>query len=167
MTAPTSGERCRLERAGDADINVLMSWFGTEHDVNVWGGPKFRYPFTAETFRADCHFPEMASFGLFDEQNALLAFGQLYDRNGYINLARLVVHPDRRGEGLGRRLVEQLMVVGPTLLPLASFSLFVYRDNVLALRCYEALGFEIDDYPDDQILADKCYFLTRPVDGRG
>lgn len=165
MRAATTGDSCRLRRAGDADIDVIMSWFETEADVNTWGGPKFRYPFTAATFREDCHFPQMATYGLFDDNDALLAFGQLYDRNGYINLARLVVHPERRGEGLGRRLVEELMAIGRTVLPLQQFSLFVYRDNLPALRCYQALGFEIDDYPDDQILADKCYFLTRPVDG--
>ncbi len=167
MSRAATPGRYRLERARDADIDAVMSWFGTEHDVLSWGGPKFRYPFTAETFRKDCHFPQMNSFGLFDDDGALLAFGQLYDRNGRINLARLVVRPERRGEGLGQRLVEELMAIGPTLLPLTQFSLFVNRDNTPALRCYQALGFEIDDYPEDQILADQCYFLIRPVDGRG
>ena len=42
-----------------------------------------------------------------------------------------------------------------------SFSLFVFRENLPALECYRALGFEISDYPDDMPHADVCWFLTR------
>ena len=41
------------------------------------------------------------------------------------------------------------------------FSLFVYRDNLPALKLYQSVGFEIRKYPPDQMLADRCYFLTR------
>lgn len=157
-------ERWVLVEATDADIDELMTWLGTADDVVIWGGPTFRFPFTPESFREDCHWGKMMSFSLRDVDNLQAGFGQIYDRNGRINLARLIVHPARRGRGIGRRLVEMLMAVGPGLLTMPEFSLFVFRNNEAALRCYISLGFEISDYPDDQILADQCYFLTRPVE---
>jgi ribosomal protein S18 acetylase RimI-like enzyme len=149
--------------ATDADIDELMEWFPSPGATKVWGGPKFRYPFSPESFRADCHWPAMATFVLRDSANTMAAFGQFYDRNGRINFARLVAHPDRRGEGVGRRLLTALMEVAPRYLDLDEFSLFVYRDNAPALGCYRSLGFEIQRYPADQALADECYYLTRPV----
>ena len=151
-----------LTTAESDDIDRLMSWFSNAAEVDVWGGPKFRYPYTTDTFRTDCHWPEMASYCLRDADGTMCAFGQYYDRNGYMNLARLIVAPKHRGRGLGRELVTRLMQVAAESLALDEFSLFVYRDNAPALKLYQSLGFEIQEYPPDQILADKCYFLTRP-----
>ncbi len=157
----TSGD-WQLTRADHDDMDALMTWFSTASDVNVWGGPKFRYPFTPETFRTDCHWPEMASYCLRDADGRMCAFGQYYDRNGYMNLARLVVAPEQRGRRLGAELVTRLMQLAADELTLDAYSLFVYRDNLPALRLYQSLGFKIQKYPPDQILADKCFFLTRP-----
>lgn len=163
MHAPLENDNWTLARSEQSDIDALMGWFSTAKDVSDWGGPKFRFPFTLESFQRDCHWPEMASFSLRDGTGQLCAFGQLYERNHRINLARLVVRPSRRRQGIGRRLVTMLMSVGTRLLPLDEFSLFVFRDNLPALKCYRSLGFEVRDYPADQKLGDKCYYLTRPV----
>lgn len=152
-----------LRDATEHDLEQLMDWFVDANSVNVWGGPKFRYPFTPESFREDCHWGRMATFALETSAGALAAFGQVYERYERINLARLVVHPDRRGQGAGRRLVELLIEVGPKIVDRNQLSLFVYRDNTPALECYLRAGFRICDYPDDAPLADVCYYLTRPV----
>lgn len=52
---------------------------------------------------------------------------------------------------------------GWTLVDSDEFSLFVYRDNVPALECYKAMGFEIRDYPEGASMADQCYYLTRSL----
>ena len=163
MQVPHANDAWTLQRSVESDFDDLMGWFDVAAEVSRWGGPKFRFPFTRETFLNDCHWPEMASFSLRDPADQLCAFGQLYDRNCRINLARLVVRPDRRGQGLGRRLITMLMSVGPTLYSLDEFSLFVLRDNVPALECYKSLGFEIQKYPADEDLGEECYYLTRPV----
>ena len=140
-----------------------MGWFTDAQSVNVWGGPKFRYPFTPETFREDSHWGRMATFVLESPAGDFAAFGQVYERYGRINLARLIVNPDRRGQGVGGRLVELLIEVGPGVVDRTEFSLFVYRDNTPALECYLGAGFRIRDYPDDAPMADLCFYLTRPV----
>ena len=95
--------------------------------------------------------------------DALLAFGQFYDRYGYINLARIGVRPGLRGQGIGKLFMSSLMAVGREQLQLPAYSLYVYRDNDPALRCYRSLGFEVRPYPAGDKLADVCYYMTRPV----
>ena len=153
----------RFARATQDNIITLMSWFGDRQLVNAWGGPRFRYPFDRQTFAEDCHWPEMASFALHDPDGEFAAFGQVYNRNDRINLARLVAHPEKRGQGVGKRLVQGLMQAGAELFDLQEYSLFVYRDNTAALECYRSQGFTIQDFPQDELLADVCYYLTRPV----
>ncbi|NIS90706.1 MAG: GNAT family N-acetyltransferase [Woeseiaceae bacterium] len=151
-----------LREAGSSDIEALMQWFPTHDDINVWGGPSFRYPFTCETFFEDVYWEKMASFCLSSPCGDLVAFGQLYDRDNRIHLARLVVAPGMRGQGLGRRLIEMLMEQGKKLYPRDEYSLFVFRDNIPAYECYRALGFRVSEYPKDMPHADVCYYLTRP-----
>ena len=144
-------------------MDEIMGWLPDKHSVDIWGGPHFRYPFTRETFLEDCRWGQMASFALRDPKNGLAAFGQVYERLGRINLARLIAHPERRGQGIGKRLVILLMEQGARMLPLDEFSLYVYRDNLPAYRCYTSLGFEIHDYPEKDPLAGVCYYLIRPA----
>lgn len=165
MTETPDSDGWRLRAAEESDLDELMRWFPNQQAASVWGGPRFRYPFDRESFKHDCHWHAMATYSLDNSDGEFSAFGQFYDRNGRINLARLVAHPEMRGLGVGKRLVRLLMTVAAEQMDLDEYSLFVYRDNVPALSCYQGLGFEIQDYPDpeDTVLADTCYYLTRPV----
>jgi ribosomal protein S18 acetylase RimI-like enzyme len=147
----------------EADIDELMSWFVSAGDVNIWGGPSFRYPFTRETFIEDIHWGRMASFSLHSPAGDLAAFGQLYERFACMNLARLVVNPSIRGKGVGKRLITLLMRKGPSLFSSDKFSLFVFRENLPAYECYKSMGFVVTKYPDEMPHGDACYYLTRPA----
>jgi ribosomal protein S18 acetylase RimI-like enzyme len=155
----------RLVPAVPTDVDALMSWFPTAVATARWGGPGFRFPFTRESFLEDCRWSSMPSYVL-RSRDELLGFGQFYERYGRINLARLAVNPGRRGEGLGGRLVRALLDESRGHLDNGEYSLFVYRDNEPALRCYRSAGFEIAEYPEGAPLADECYYLTRPVGRR-
>ena len=155
-----------LKRATSADIDELMHWFSDAEVVNIWGGPTFRYPFTRATFFEDISWGRMASFALYDAAETLAAFGQVYERIGRINLARLVVKPAMRGQGVGKRLVELLMSVSASMYACDEYSLFVYRGNIAAYACYKSMGFAVSDYPEGVPHADVCYYLTRPVEAQ-
>jgi len=150
----------------DADIDELMSWFPNAHSVDIWGGPRFRYPFTHDSFRDDGGFEEMSSFCLRNPAGAMAAFGQVYDRHGRCHLARLITHPEMRRQGVGKRLIAMLIKAARQLYDYPECSLFVYRDNLPAYRCYLAMGFKVQDYPDDAPMKDRCYFLTRATDSQ-
>ncbi len=150
-----------LRETTDGDIDELMEWFPDAPSVDIWGGPKFRYPFTRESFLADSQWDAMRSFTLVDPDGRMAAFGQIYNRHGRGHLARLISNPAMRRQGAGTRLIRLLMRVAGEQLGFAECSLFVYRHNEPAYRCYLALGYEVQEYPDDAQMADKCYFLTR------
>ena len=153
----------KLNDASESDINRLRSWFPEERSVNIWGGPNFRYPLTPTTFQEDTHWQEMDSYILVSPQGGMRAFGQMYERHGRINLARLVVAPDQRRQGLGTRLVTLLMDRGRETFPLEEFSLYVYDDNHAAMACYSGAGFEEHASPVGDDVPDNCIYMTCPV----
>ena len=166
MSAVPDIEGWCLKRATDDDIDELVTWFDSEASVRTWGGPNIRYPINRESFVEDCHWHEMATFSLRGPDGVFAAFGQVYERNNRINLARLIVHPAMRGQGIGNRLMSTLMSAGKNLYSLNEYSLFVYRDNTPAIECYRSSGFVIQDFPPDRALADVCFYMICPVAGR-
>ncbi len=154
-----------LDETAQSDIDQLMGWFPDADATRTWGGPDFRHPFNRHSFAEDIHWGRMATFSLRSPSGELAAFGQLYERLDRINLARLAVNPTMRGQGIGRRLIEMLMTLGPQMFSCNEFSLFVYRDNVVAARCYESMGFRVTTYPEKAVLSEVCDYLTRPVAG--
>jgi ribosomal protein S18 acetylase RimI-like enzyme len=125
----------------------MMNWFPSAQSCRIWGGPEFRFPFTAETFRADCQFADRPSFTLLDAGGALCGFGQYYLRAGRCHLARLVIAPACRGRGFGTRLIELLADAGKAALGVEQCSLLVSTANTSALALYQRLGFACADYP--------------------
>jgi len=150
-----------LAPAADADFDEVMGWFPDEDAVNDWSGPRFRFPFTGETFREDCRTNLGTSYVLRNSNNELAAFGQSYERDGRGHLARLVSNPAFRRQGAGRQLIQMIIAVLETTHNYDEYSLFVYRHNTSAYECYRSLGFAVKDYPDDAPMRDECYFLTK------
>jgi len=153
-----------LEAPVDADIDELMRWFPDAGSVDRWGGPRIRYPFTPESFRHDCRIGDIQTYCLRNSDATMCAFGQVYDRHDRGHLARLITHPEMRRHGIGKRLINMLTEAARQHSGHTRYSLFVYKDNEPAYRCYLAVGFVVQEYPDDAPMKGKCYFLTRGDD---
>ena len=136
-----------------------MRWFTSRESCQLWGGPAFRFPFTADTFRADCQLAELPSFVLLDASGTVCGFGQYYLRAGRCHLARLAIAPSLRGRGLGMRLIELLSDAGKAALRVEHCSLFVSIANTSAMALYERLGFARAAYPGDPIPG--CHYMVR------
>lgn len=150
-----------LVTATEDHLRTLMGWLPDGRACRQWGGPRFRYPFSEQTFRQDCRWGEVASRMLVDGDE-LLAFGQYYPRLGRCHLGRLIVSPTRRGSGLGRALVAILMRRGCADLGVGECSLFVLKDNPGARALYRKLGFEEADYPESMEWLDLCDYMVAP-----
>ncbi len=152
----------QLRAARAEDIDALMAWFPDEASVRNWGGPFFDYPFDRESFHRDCKWRDMATYCL-ESHGTLQGFGQIYERYGRVNLARLVVNPSARGCGLGQLLVNALIDESRGTLGLGEAGLFVYRSNESAYFCYRAAGFEPAPMPDDVDLGEESCYLVRAI----
>jgi ribosomal protein S18 acetylase RimI-like enzyme len=152
-------EPLKLLPATPAHLLEMMSWFPSAESCRVWGGPEFRFPFTAESFRADCHL-ELPSFTLLDARSTLIGFGQYYLRAARCHLARLAIAPAHRSRGFGTRLIELLAQAGKAALGVEHCSLFVSVANTPAMALYQRLGFALTDQSADPSLP-GAYYLVR------
>jgi len=154
------GDDLRLLRTPEGHLPILMSWFQTQRLCREWGGPKFRFPFDAATFRADTRFGELPSYSLMSSNDDLLGFGQYYRRHDRCHLARLAIAPGHRGRRLGAELVARLGDVGCAQLRVRDCSLFVLHDNPSAIRLYERVGFAAADYPETTDALAGCVYMV-------
>lgn len=148
-----------LTTATSHHLTTLMSWFPDRKTCLNWGGPMFRFPFTAASFVEDIRWNTLPSYSLISEQDDLIGFGQYYLREGRCHLGRLAISPLYRGQGLGGILVEQLSEIGCSDLGVDQCSLFVLENNLAAIRCYRKTGFEFAAYPGEMPL-EGCVYMT-------
>ena len=150
----------RLRPAHESDIPVLMNWFQTERECKTWGGPEFDFPFDRVSFTRDVKWPQLDSYSLVRPDDGLLGFGQYYEKQQRVHLARLVVAPDFRGRGLGVELVGRLLETGREKLGRSDGSLYVMEHNAAALSCYRSLGFELHPPPENDVIHSGVVFMV-------
>ena len=153
--------KLQLVSASIAHVKELMSWLSDREAVLAWGGLRFRYPFSRESFLEDVHWDRMPTFVLLDSTGAMVAFGQTYEKNERGHLARLIVSPEQRGNGYGQALVEQLSEKAREMFSCSEFSLYVMRGNDVATHCYLKAGFEEAPCPSGDIHFPSQIFMIR------
>lgn len=126
----------------------LKSWFRNHNEIYSWGGPNMTYPMSDGSFLKCLAAPQYTSFCLLNEEQQMLAFGQYYRRLEYHHLGRLAVNPDFRGQGLSKILITKLLEQAYMHSPAKGASLFVFKDNKVAYKCYQSLGFIETNYPE-------------------
>lgn len=142
-----------LRRAVPADAAVALSWSPDLEALKRWAGPSARWPDDPVQFWSDLTRGDFVTFALESSTDGQVGFGQLKLREPALaHLARIVVDPRQRGKGYGRTLCAALMQEAPKLFPIDGYSLFVFRDNPVAIALYESLGFSIqgphEHYPN-------------------
>ncbi len=132
----------QLRRATVEDAAVTLSWTPEDEALRRWAGPATRCPATIESFWEDINNTDATTFAFVTREAALVGFGQVrYREQTHGHLARVIVSPEFRGQGLGRRLCLALMREASRLHPIAAYSLYVYPDNSTAIALYRSLGF--------------------------
>ena len=138
----------------------LMSWFENQQQIIDWAGPDFRYPFEKDSFAQNLMLDARPSFALIADDSSMVAFGQYYQRLGKCHLARLVVKPSARGQGIVTKLLTRLCARGLKELALTDCSLFVMAHNNKAINAYLAAGFIIEPYPLT-LPSEQCLYLVK------
>ena len=124
-----------------------------------------RVRLTDESFRRDSRWASVDSYSLVDDADELLGFGQISARCRRAHLSRLAVAPKHRGKGYGTALVKHLIARARETTSYRECSLYVYRDNTVAIHCYRREGFRETDAPRNDVPPPHCVYMVLPPGG--
>lgn len=127
------------------DARLVAGWVNCAEELLVFAGPKLTFPLDPRALldtAADGW--QLRSLCVDGE---LVATGSFILRDEAIHLGRLLVDPQRRGQGLGRVLVTELLaharLHSPEPARCLRATLNVFANNLPARRLYESLGFRV------------------------
>lgn len=105
--------------------------------------------------------PDVDHWVLVDRLDRVIAFGILVglQQGEVVEIRRMVVAPEGRGQGLGRLLLRQLLeqaLAGPTV---RRVWLDVSADNTRARSLYRTVGFVEKPAPSDAVLLDNGVYM--------
>ncbi|MBY9082080.1 GNAT family N-acetyltransferase [Paenibacillus sp. HN-1] len=141
----------RLQYFAEPDFGVLASWSASAESLKQWAGPSLHFPLPQEElaeYIREANRPAVS--GLLAYSAVHSASGRIIghislagiDRdNGHGRIGRVVLAPDSRGQGYGRRMMAEAMRIGFEGLKLHRLALGVFDFNASAISLYESLGF--------------------------
>jgi ribosomal protein S18 acetylase RimI-like enzyme len=139
MNLPTSSV---LRPATPADAGMALSWTPEDEALRRWAGPGTRCPATAESLWEDITHAGATTYAFESPEAGVVGFGQIrYREQANGHLARIIISPRHRGNGLGRALCLALMREAVRLHPIQAYTLYVFPDNTRAIALYRSLGF--------------------------
>lgn len=125
-------------------IPNLCKWIQCLDDLIYWSGNTFHEQgFSPTSFRKHLEDPSILPLGQRDNKGQLIAYGEIVKKNKLhrLNLCRIIVHPDQRGQGIGYQFCKSLVHICMSLGSYESVRLNVLEKNKRALSCYLSLGF--------------------------
>jgi len=133
------------------DLETVLSWVCTAEQLKLWGGPSLLFPAEAASIWATIGASHENSFSLLNPFGQVVGFAQALPRDTGIHLARIIVSPALRGQGVGRNLCQQLIHSTIAKHRPNQITLKVYRNNTPALSLYQSLGFvAMTDEPNSE-----------------
>jgi len=140
-----------LRQPEATDYAALATWVADADSCVRWAGPKLQFPFIPRQLPQLLAEPGAHSFVLSRRPAEALGFCQFWVREpGVAHLARIILAPSARGQGLAATLCHLLMDEAAHTVGAQAFTLRVYRDNHAALATYEGLGFEVVPAQSDE-----------------
>ena len=145
----------RLRPFKRQDAEKLLPWFCEERVMAMWCAGIFSWPLTVEQLTArmeqsESKADEWVMAGV-DEQGEVI--GHLYMWPDYkkdsLHLGMIAVDHTRRGQGLGRQMVEKAVAYAVDILEVSQVTLGVFDCNPQAHACYRKAGFT-DDHTEER-----------------
>jgi len=136
-----STSSARLLRPEPSDAPIVATWSLSSDEAKRWWGSDGRLPEPAD-ITAWWQSDDVVPWLLVDHDDRPVAYGELWldADEDEVELAHLIVDPDRRRQGLGRLLVAGLVDAARGT-GLASCFLRVRPDNAAAMGLYRSTGF--------------------------
>ena len=131
-----------------SDFERLVGWMPTADSFMQWTGLVFTFPLSQDQLEKHLSYAEkhpnkrkIWKAVKCDKVVGHIELDNIYDHDRKASLCRVLVDPDRRGEGLGREMVLQVLRYGFEELNLHRIALGVWDFNTDAIQCYKACGF--------------------------
>lgn len=148
-----------LERFDLDKFYVLESWIPDEDLLFQFGGDMLRYPMTIMQMKdLIFRFPEREYYYGKDDSGNYYAYGEIIpqEEKNVPRLGRILIgDPARRGQGLGRKFIEELIQQCISDFDAIAIELYVLSDNDPAIRSYQKIGFEFKSDSESKIMKFK------------
>ncbi|UEG49706.1 GNAT family N-acetyltransferase [Ferruginibacter lapsinanis] len=137
-----------LEPFERTDFERLINWIDTEEILVQFGGPIFSFPLTIEQLEAYTNDKQRLSFKVVDQSSKTpIGHAELFpsDDNKTMKICRILIgDKQKRGQGLGQQIINELLKISFITLGKERAELNVYDWNTSAIKCYEKVGFTIN-----------------------
>lgn len=131
----------RIRPYRNSDEAEILSWKLDEDTFYKWSfGWLGEYPLTQEKFRKTADYSRFIAMdgpdvvGFFTVRNPEQKLHEL--RFGFV-----IVDPDRRGQGIGKTMLQMGLSYAFSVYQAKRVSLGVYEQNIPAVSCYRGIGF--------------------------
>lgn len=128
----------------------MVGWIPDSSALYLFSGPRLTWPLTVQQLGAMDAGEGFTAWMMVDEDASEVGHFDLTVSQRVARLGRVLVAPERRGQGAGRELVT-LAIETARMLGADELRLNVIADNAPAVRTYEAAGFRAlppGDRPD-------------------
>lgn len=139
----------RLRPFKPTDSEIIATWFDDEIAFNFWSGGQYTYPLTPQqiTYKSKIYESDKNAFMMtaLDENGDICGHFIFrlanYEKNS-LHMGHIVVSPNKRGQGLGKAMIQTALKYAVEIMGMKRITLGVYADNIPARKCYESIGFK-------------------------
>ena len=126
------------------DMPAFLNAISDAAMLMQFAGPSYEYPLTAAQVETDLQAADARVFSIVTDTNQVVGHAQMQLlHNGFL-LRRIVIwDASLRGQGWGKKIMQQLLDLGYALSPSKVAHLNVFDWNAPAIRCYQSLGFVV------------------------
>ncbi len=159
----------RLEPFTRLHAPTIAAWVKTEQELR-WLAPSTAPPLSADKVLGWLK-PGWGAFLLVEEGDPIpIGYAELNPMRrdpGHLWIGHVILRPDRRGQGLGKRFVGRLLADAFSRDGVTRVSLIVFPGNTAAIECYRRVGFtftgeEYHQYGDSERRERLLRFEIRP-----
>lgn len=150
------------------DFSILIDWSGDERFMLQWAGPSMNYPLDVKQLRSYLYgannkeYSDRMIYKAVELQTGEVAghisLGALNRKHRTARIGRVLVSPDKRGQGIGAWMMADMCRIGFEEFNLHRIGLGVFDFNIGAIRCYEKIGFKKDGLLRDTVTIQDEYW---------
>lgn len=128
------------------DFPILNHWVTDADLLLQFSGTDFTYPLTEKQILDYQQTYTDRRFYIGIADNVPFAFGEIIPQeNGVPRLGRILIGDiNLRGQGLGRIFAKLLVKLCKELYDSNAVDLFVWDQNLAAIKCYQSVGFKLN-----------------------